>query len=95
MNNSLKDTVKELREMFPALSDIELAQLALSNSQQKTKSGVTTGTLILMLLLKKSESNQIFLLKNKFLEAPDLLNQNSRTSLSPIFSFLLLGCQAT
>ena len=29
MNNSLKDTVRELREMFPTLSDIELAQLAL------------------------------------------------------------------
>jgi len=57
--------------------------------------GVTTGSLILTLLLKKSESNQIFLLKNKFLKAPDLLNQNSLTSLSPIFSFLLLGCQAT
>jgi integrase len=46
MNNSLKDTVKELREMFPALSDIELAQLALSNSQQKTKSGVTVSDLL-------------------------------------------------
>lgn len=46
MNNSLKDTVKELREMFPALSDIELAQLALSNSQQRTKSGVTVSDLL-------------------------------------------------
>jgi hypothetical protein len=57
--------------------------------------GVVTDTSILKLLLKKFDSNQKFLLKNKFLEAPDLLNQNSLTSLSPISPFLLLGCQLT
>lgn len=46
MNNSLKDTVRELREMFPTLSDIELAQLALGQSQNKTKSGVTVSDLL-------------------------------------------------
>jgi len=46
MNNSLKDTVRELRELFPTLSDIELAQLALGQTQNKTKSGVTVSDLL-------------------------------------------------
>ena len=46
MSNSLKDTVKELREIFPNLSDMELAELALGTSQSKKDSGVTVSDLL-------------------------------------------------
>lgn len=46
MSNSLKDTVKELREIFPNLSDMELAELALGKSQSKKDSGVTVSDLL-------------------------------------------------
>lgn len=46
MSNSLKETVKELREIFPNLSDMELAELALGKSQSKKDSGVTVSDLL-------------------------------------------------
>ena len=46
MNNSLKDTILELREACPNLSDMELAQLALGQSHEKKNAGVTVSDLL-------------------------------------------------
>ena len=46
MNSSLKDTVKELREIFPNLSDLEIAELALGKNRGKKGSGVTVSDLL-------------------------------------------------
>ena len=46
MNSSLKDTVKELREIFPNLSDLEIAELALGQNRGKKGSGVTVSDLL-------------------------------------------------
>jgi len=46
MSNSLKDTVKELREIFPNLSDLEIAELALGQNRGKIGSGVTVSDLL-------------------------------------------------
>jgi len=46
MSNSLKEIVKELREIFPNLSDMELAELALGKCQSKKDSGVTVSDLL-------------------------------------------------
>jgi len=49
MNSSLKDTVKELREIFPNLSDLEIAELALGKNRGKKGSGVTVSDLLVKL----------------------------------------------
>jgi len=46
MSNSLRETVSELREIFPSLSDMELAQLALVQAHTKKKAGVTISDLL-------------------------------------------------
>ena len=46
MNSSLKDTVKELREIFPNLSDLDIAELALGQNRGKKGSGVTVSDLL-------------------------------------------------
>jgi integrase len=46
MSNSLKEIVKELREIFPNLSDIELAELALGQTHGKKNVGVTVSDLL-------------------------------------------------
>jgi len=46
MNSSLKDTVKELREIFPNLSDLEIAELALGQTHGKKNVGVTVSDLL-------------------------------------------------
>ena len=46
MNSSLKETVKELREIFPNLSDLKIAELALGQNRDKKGSGVTVSDLL-------------------------------------------------
>ena len=46
MNSSLKNTVKKLREVFPNLSDLEIAELALGQNRGKKGSGVTVSDLL-------------------------------------------------
>jgi len=48
MSKTLKDTVKELRKLFPSFSDSELAELAIKQDNVKKGTGVTVSNLLVL-----------------------------------------------